>query len=553
MKFRSTFAADLSILDYAGRSVLIAILYFWAGKLGLAIPYGDSHVSLIWLPTGIAVAALFRWGPRYWAAVYAAALAVNLTSGSSILLSCGIAVGNTAAPMLTALLLNKIRFNPNFSYSRDVVALVAAAVIGMLVSASGGALILYLSGNLADGILSTTWLSWWMGDVVGVFLATPFLLALSRQSMAELMERRLEVIAFGIVMSAVSWFIFLSPMSYFSLAFVPATLIIWAAMRFGITGASLAVLTSAAIAIWGTATGRGPFHLAENNLLVLWAYMTTLVIVALVITALQSSSKRNSDQLRLSEERLQLALMGANDATWDVDLLRRQLYYSPRWWHMIGYKVDEFAVNVDSWRQLAHPDDIERIAHIYAEAFAHGPDITELESRIRHKEGHYIWVLSRGIILRDASGKAIRACGTITDLTDRKLIEEKLRESEETFRLAALGSAAGIWDWTAENDVLHFSPRCIEILEVDDDTFVHTLQAFTMQIHPDDREQCAGQRRCSRCSAGRLRKHRAVRPRRRGAGHGRRRSGPRHDAHRSQADPVDVGRGRRDEPPRASA
>lgn len=140
--------------------------------------------------------------------------------------------------------------------------------------------------------------------------------------------------------------------------------------------------------------------------------------------------KQMEDTLQRSQERLALAMKASPDAIWDWDLLTDAFYYSPRWCAMVGYELNELAADSSLWRRLMHPEDLERADSVVNEALAGEKTSFELETRLLHKQGHYVPVLIRGFILRDAGAKAIRASGTNTDLTERKKIEEEQRQWE---------------------------------------------------------------------------------------------------------------------------
>ncbi len=138
--------------------------------------------------------------------------------------------------------------------------------------------------------------------------------------------------------------------------------------------------------------------------------------------------KDAQQRLEKSEERLRLILHGSTDALWDWDLVSGETYYSERWWDMLGYSPGEFPIGSQGWRDLIHPADRDDVTAFLAELLA-GPRHTyTLEFRLRHRQGHDVPVLVRGIVLRDASGRAIRLSGTNTDLTERKQAERRIYE-----------------------------------------------------------------------------------------------------------------------------
>ena len=138
--------------------------------------------------------------------------------------------------------------------------------------------------------------------------------------------------------------------------------------------------------------------------------------------------KITEDALKKSEERLQLVLRGANDAAWDWNLVSNELYYSPRWWEMLGHVPNALSSSADLWRELIHPEDHSRVEAFFANAIKGHVETYEVEFRQRHAAGHYVPVLSRGYISRNDFGHAIRVSGTNTDLTERKLDDEKIQK-----------------------------------------------------------------------------------------------------------------------------
>jgi PAS domain S-box-containing protein len=116
--------------------------------------------------------------------------------------------------------------------------------------------------------------------------------------------------------------------------------------------------------------------------------------------------KQAERALQKSEERLQLVLQGAKDAAWDWDVATDEAYYSPRYWEMLGYAVDELPADPWMWLRQIHPDDQPRVLGQIDGMMQGGATTYEIEFRMRHKSGQFLSILSRGFVLRDAAGAA---------------------------------------------------------------------------------------------------------------------------------------------------
>ena len=144
--------------------------------------------------------------------------------------------------------------------------------------------------------------------------------------------------------------------------------------------------------------------------------------------------QRAATALARSEERFALVLRGSNDAPWDWDRVADRFYYSPRWWEILGYRDGELPADPMLWHRLLHPDDVARVDANLESALASGRETFEVEYRLRHRDGHYVPLLGRAVIVRDAGGRAVRIAGVTSDLTERNRVASALAASEDRFR-----------------------------------------------------------------------------------------------------------------------
>ncbi|MAC96219.1 MAG: hypothetical protein CMC96_12040 [Flavobacteriales bacterium] len=151
----------------------------------------------------------------------------------------------------------------------------------------------------------------------------------------------------------------------------------------------------------------------------------------LVMTTVDITEKEEARKsLEASEKRLELVLKGSQDAYWDYNIIEDKMYYSESWFEMIGYENNELPNTSGLFYDLMHEDDIDRVKQTIEDAWKDGSDVYEVEARLKHKKGNYVYVLSRAYIERNAKGEPIRSAGTNFDLTEIRLMEQKLKKAK---------------------------------------------------------------------------------------------------------------------------
>ena len=144
--------------------------------------------------------------------------------------------------------------------------------------------------------------------------------------------------------------------------------------------------------------------------------------------------KQMEKALRESEERFNLAMRGTNEGLWDWDLNTNTVYFSARWKNILGYEEHELSNNFDEWGKRIHIDDRVQVFQEMETYLDKKRPNYETSYRLLHKEGHYLWVLARGVAIWNKQDYPYRMVGTIMDLTKMKQAEQSLREKEVFLR-----------------------------------------------------------------------------------------------------------------------
>lgn len=153
-----------------------------------------------------------------------------------------------------------------------------------------------------------------------------------------------------------------------------------------------------------------------------------------ILTAARDITERKyaEEALRLSEERLELALHGAELGLWDLDFAKRRETYDERWAAMLDYELREIEGQGIQWGTLVHPDDLEEAQRRMKACVTGETPLYESEHRLKKKSGEWMWVLSKGkVVTRDGDGRAQRAVGTHLDITERKQAEQLIHDQNK--------------------------------------------------------------------------------------------------------------------------
>ncbi len=154
-------------------------------------------------------------------------------------------------------------------------------------------------------------------------------------------------------------------------------------------------------------------------------YVTKPIDLAVAIARIETllTMARINTDLRISEERLNLAMNGTSDGLWDWDLARDTVFYSERWKGILGYDEDEFGNSHEDWFSHVHPDELDQLKATIDDHLSGKTDNCQMECRMLNKDGSYVWVVIRGVAVFNADGDAVRFAGSMTDVTNDKTFD----------------------------------------------------------------------------------------------------------------------------------
>jgi PAS domain S-box-containing protein len=197
--------------------------------------------------------------------------------------------------------------------------------------------------------------------------------------------------------------------------------------------------------------------------------------------------RRGKAELRENEERLRLALEGSSDGIWDWNLETGAVYFSPRYYTMLGYQPGEFPASYESWLRLLHPEDLPQAERAVQDAIR-SRDPFAIEFRLRRKNGEWLWILGRGKVAEvNPVGQAVRIAGYHTDISQLKRTEQALQESQFFLQRSQAVARIGSYWLDIPRGLWIASPALDAIFGISG-TCRTDVEFWNNLIHPADRE-----------------------------------------------------------------
>jgi PAS domain S-box-containing protein len=402
----------------AAAFVAVVALYVAAAKLGIELSVAHGVITPVWAPTGIALAALILFGPRFAIAVAIGALIANATSGASLPEAVVISVGNTFEALLGRELLVRADFRPSLGRVRDVLALVfLAACVSPIVAATNGVTTLWVGGDLSGSSYGSEWALWWAGDAMGDLIVAPLILVWAtiprrRPTRVEMVEA-LVLLA---LVAGVSSFVFLA--GYWRYPHLLFPILVWAVLRFRQRGAVTASFVVSAIAVAGAVAGQTPLGSgsATEVVQILEGLLAGIAVAVLLLGAVLV--ERDSATALLAE-----AQEVAHIGSWEWDITADRVTWSDELYRIYGLEPQSVGITYERYLERIHPDDREAVREAVGRALAEGTSFV-FEHRTVLGDGRVRWLQGRGRVLLNDAGKPLRMVGTSQDVTERRQLDE---------------------------------------------------------------------------------------------------------------------------------
>ena len=428
-------------------TVAVAIAYFLAARLSLALLAEPDGVAVFWPAAGLAAGLLIAVGSAArWPVVIgvmAATLVANLLGDRSLGASIFFALANAGEALVTAAVIER-SFRPPFELNRlqCVVGFFLATIAGTAISGAVGTLGFVLFHSSTAPVL-TIWLHWLASDALGTFTVAPLVIGVA-SLMRHLPPRRElaeGVLALGVVAALCASMVFLPNAPWtFELAIAALSpILVWIAARFQPAFTAAATFMCAITIVWTTTFAVGIFGdprlPIEERILSSQATILATTFGALVLAALFGERRLHESITTEREHRLDEALRVGGVIAFDWDLAAGQIRHSQNAEQILGLKSSA-PLDSAAWLGQIHPDDRPRLMQRVNHGRPDQPPQAVTFRYLRAENAGEVWLEQIGVTQSDSDRKPIRVHGLMTDITVRKRFEQEISRARKSAELA---------------------------------------------------------------------------------------------------------------------
>ena len=414
----------------------LAVAYAVTAKLGLLLALPTTNATPVWFPAGLALGAILRWGPRLWPGIALGAGLANLhflsllgwSLPAALAASGSAAVGNTLEALVGAYLIRRLTGVSNpFAQGAHVFVFVACgAFAATTISATVGMTTVCL-GTAQWAHWQDIWLTWWLGDAVGVLVVVPLLGTWQALDWTAAKKRRAaETLLLAAGIFAVAWVVFTYA---YNVNFLVVLLLLVAVFRLGQFGSAVVVFVLCVASAFSIGQGHGIFAgwAQQKALLVNQSFIGVMAIATMLLATILRERTAAGERLRASEQQFRLIMGNLADLVAVLDLDGRHIYHSPSYQAIVG---DPEPLCGSSFFDRVHPEDAAGVRAAFAETVRRGAG-HRLEYRLVDQSGRPHQIESQSSVIRDADGQVAQVVVVCRDVTERRRAVEEVRRLHE--------------------------------------------------------------------------------------------------------------------------
>ena len=474
---------------FAIHALIFGVVYFASATVGHFISPSNGLYVHFWLPCGLLAGVLLRYETRRWpvlvAVGFTVAVAFDVLEWQSIAKVLQYATSDCLGALSGAWLVRRwVAYRPNLSTVREVLGVVGfCAILGPFVNASVG--LLKFTPSIGFGAEGDNWLFWQSGDMLGVLLVAPIVLTWGRDSTRRFSrDNLLEAAALFSAILAVSLFAFrYTPPYRLHLEYLLIPCVLWATLRFGSLAAALVNLVAALLAAWFTSRGDGIIAMSGlsplGQVASLQLFLAVVTLTGLFTAAVLAERDRAVGTLKGSEERLRRAELAGGFGHWELNLERRVFRGSEGAWSIYGLGDAEWPAEVVKGFPLSkYRGELDRrLAQLIA-----GTGNYDIEFEVRRpNDGRIVAVHSTASYDKESNS----VFGVVHDISERRKLEQKLKESESRFRSVVEHAPTAIFV-QCDGIIVYSNPAALTFFGAEtEEQLVGT--AVLERSHPDSR------------------------------------------------------------------